>query len=189
MPRNGRAAIGLFRYSISYLTLLFAAVAARRPRLRCRSSRAGRSASTAPRRARARSAARRSSSRAGAPILVAHPGHDDDRHPDEEGEVADDPHDDPAELLVLERARAPRAQVRDVVRVEDRAGAQQRDAEERVLRQRQEEVEEAHRVRHPPRRRVDADDRPPEEQRRGEEASRAGSSGAAGSRAPRRRAC
>ena len=86
---DGRAAISLFRYSISYLTLLFAAVAvdallrlaglsARvgRPRLLAASRALGRQPRVEP---------------GGAPLLVAHPGRDHDAIAQQEDEVADRP--------------------------------------------------------------------------------------------------
>ena len=54
------------------------------------------------------------------------------------------------ELLVLERGEPPVAGIRHVVGIEDRPGRHERDAEEGVLRHRQEQVEQANRMWQPP---------------------------------------
>ena len=134
---DGKAAIGLFRYSISYLTLLFAAVAVDsliRPQPVGARSRAAASASS------------RASSAGGASVLVPHPGRHHARHGDQEHDVTEGPHEDAAQVLVDDRAGTPRPQRGQVVREQHHRGAHQRHAQERVLRHGQEEVEEADRV-------------------------------------------
>ena len=136
---NGRAAISLFRYSITYLTLLFAAVAAdallrfplRLSALHGRRRAVGRGHATWPpcpaerQRARrwpaghsvhgplgaTRSSWRRSSWRIQSTTTT---------HRRHERQIADGPHDGPAQRLVVERRRAPAARVRDVMRVAGR---------------------------------------------------------------------
>src|SRR4029077_18036344 len=73
-------------------------------------------------------------------------------------------------VLVVERRWTPGADDRHVVQVQHPFGGQQRNAEERVLGHRQEEVHQPYRVRNVPWLRIRTDCWPPEEQRRDQEA-------------------